>query len=202
MLIIGLTGPSGSGKGTVSAMFAAYGVPAIDTDRVYHDLLVPPSACLDELTHRFGTAILSADGTLNRGALASVVFAPGHEKELDDLNHITHKHVLERTRQMCDELALQGCRTVLVDAPLLFECGFDSECDDTVAVLSTYENRLARIMARDGLTPEAAEARMRAQKPDAFYTQRAHRIIYNNGSPADMDEAVHKLIQQWEVMAT
>ena len=99
MLIVGLTGPSGAGKGTVASLFARYGVPSVDTDAVYHDLLVPPSACLDELRERFSEGILFSDGTLNRGALAFLVFSRGHEKDRADLNRITHRHVLDEARR-------------------------------------------------------------------------------------------------------
>lgn len=201
MLIIGLTGPSGSGKGTISSLFAAYGVPSIDTDRVYHDLLIPPSACLDELAERFGREILMADGSLDRKALAAVVFATDREEAREDLNRITHKYVLARVRERCRDLEASNCPAVLVDAPLLFESGFDRECDYTLAVLSAYEKRLDRIMARDGMTKEAAEARLRAQKPDEFYMGRADTVVFNNGAPEDMTVEVSRLLKKWEVIA-
>ena len=156
MLTIGLTGPSGAGKGTVASLFAAHGVPSIDTDKVYHDLLIPPSACLDELSARFGTGILTPDGRLNRGALAAIVFAEGHSADLADLNTITHRHILAKTREMLAAYAAQGFPAVLVVAPQLFESGFDAECGFILSVLAPYELRLARFMARDGL--DAARA--------------------------------------------
>ena len=75
MLVIGLTGPSGAGKSVVAKIFAAFDLPVIDADRVYHELLVPPSPCLDALTERFGVGILNTDGTLNRRTLGQTVFA-------------------------------------------------------------------------------------------------------------------------------
>ena len=128
MLTIGLTGPSGAGKGTLASLFAVYGIPSIDTDAVYHALLVPPSDCLRELAERFGDGILSSDGTLDRKALAALVFAPGHEADLADLNTITHRHVLSEVRRVLDMYREQGKPAVLVDAPQLFESGFDVEC--------------------------------------------------------------------------
>ncbi len=68
MKVLGLTGPSGAGKGFVCALFARHGIPSIDADRVYHDLLVPPSQCLDALVERFGRSVLFPDGTLDRKA--------------------------------------------------------------------------------------------------------------------------------------
>ncbi len=199
MLTIGLTGPSGAGKGTVASLFAPYGILSIDTDKVYHDLLIPPSPCLDELAARFGVQILNPDGTLNRKALAAHVFAQGNEEELADLNRITHAYVLDVTRSICRELESQGCVGVFVDAPLLFESGFDAECDTTLAVLADPDVRLARIMARDGLTLEQARVRMAAQKPDGYYAERAKHIIYNNRSADDLTSEVRRLLALWGV---
>lgn len=199
MLTIGLTGPSGAGKGTVASMFAPYGILSIDTDKVYHDLLIPPSPCLDELAERFGQQILNPDGTLDRKILAAHVFAPGNEDELCDLNRITHAYVLDVTRGICRELETKGCVGVFVDAPLLFESGFDRECDTTLAVLADPDVRLSRIMTRDALTLSQAQARLSAQKPDSYYTERAAHVIYNNTNVEDLASEVQRLLTQWGV---
>ena len=199
MLTIGLTGPSGAGKGTVASLFARYGVPSIDTDAVYHDLLVPPSACLNELTARFGEAILSDQGTLDRKALAAVVFAPGHEQHLADLNRIAHRHVLCEVRRLLAIYKAEGKSAVLVDAPQLFESGFDTECDFVLAVIASREARMSRIMARDGLDKARATARLDAAKPDGFFREYANAVICNQGAVEDMDAEVRKLLSAWEV---
>ncbi|MBE6557394.1 MAG: dephospho-CoA kinase [Ruminococcaceae bacterium] len=199
MLTIGLTGPSGAGKGTVASLFAPYGILSIDTDKVYHDLLIPPSSCLDELTTRFGPKILNPDGTLDRKALASHVFAKGNEEELADLNRITHAFVLDVTRSICRELEAKGCVGVFVDAPLLFESGFDTECHTTLAVLADPDVRLARIMARDSLTLSQAQARLSAQKPDGYYVERAAHVIYNNSTTEALFPEIQRLLTLWGV---
>ena len=194
MLIIGLTGPSGAGKGVVGAQFAAYGIPSIDTDRVYHELLVPPSACLDALVGRFGKGILSPDGTLDRRALASIVFADGHEDDHRALNEITHAFVLDEVRRMVRAHASEGKAAVAVDAPLLFESGYGDECDVTLAVLADRELRRERIMTRDGLSPDAAEARLQAQKPDEFYTEHADYVIRNDGWMSQVERDIEQFL--------
>ena len=199
MLTIGLTGPSGAGKGTVASLFARYGVPSIDTDAVYHDLLVPPSACLNELTARFGEAILSDQGTFDRKALAAVVFAPGHEQDLADLNRMTHRHVLREVRRLLAIYEAEGKSAVLVDAPQLFESGFDAECDFVLAVIASREARMSRIMARDELDEVRATARLDAAKPDSFFREHADAVICNQGAVEDMDAEVRKLLSAWEV---
>lgn len=195
MLVWGLTGPTGSGKGAVCALFAQlYGVPAIDTDAVYHQLLIPPSACLDELVAAFGASILNPDGTLNRPALSAIVFSDATREKQVKLNHITHKYVLDRSREMLADYRQAGMRAALVDAPLLYEAGFDAECDAVIAVLAPREVRMERIIERDGLSEERAVARLNMQKSDEFYTEKTDLVVINDG---DMDA----LRQQVETLA-
>ena len=199
MLTVGLTGPSGAGKGTVAALFARYGIPSIDTDAVYHALLVPPSPCLDELAARCGSSSLTSEGRLDRKALAALVFATGHEAELADLNRIAHRHVLDETRRRLVDHEAQGAPAVLVDAPQLFESGFDAECDRILVVLAPWETRLARIMERDGITREQALARLNAAHPDDFFRARADLILVNDGDPSALEDEVQKCLALWEV---
>lgn len=199
MLRIGLTGPSGAGKGTVAELFSRLGVPSIDTDAVYHELLLPPSACLDELVATFGGDILASDGRLNRPALAALVFDPTHPEQLERLNGITHRHILDRVRKICDEYKAQGVKAVLIDAPVLFESGFDRECDRTLAVLADPDVRLVRIMRRDGLALEAARTRMAAQPSDDFYISRVDEVIRNDTFSEDLLPAVRSLLTKWGV---
>lgn len=199
MLTVGLTGPSGGGKGTVASLFARHGVPSIDTDAVYHELLIPPSPCLDELAQAFGIGILGADGTLDRKALAALVFAPGREAELKTLNRISHRHVLAEVRRLLAVYEAQGKAAVLVDAPQLFESGFDAECNTIVSVLAPRELRLSRIMARDGLDEARATARLDVQKSDEFFRAHSNAVICNGGSAADLEADVLRLLALWEV---
>lgn len=115
--IIGLTGPTGAGKGVVSGICRRWGIPSIDTDAVYHALLEPPSACFDGLVASFGTGICNPDGTLNRPALSAIVFAPGASDKLELLNRITHGFVLDKVRTLCRAQEEAGAPAVLVDAP-------------------------------------------------------------------------------------
>ncbi len=199
MLIIGLTGPSGAGKGTVASLFARYGVPSLDTDAIYHELLRPPSLCLDELVARFGPSVKSTAGTLNRQALAALVFAEGHEADLADLNRITHRHVLQEVRRRLSALDALGCPAALVDAPQLFEAHFDTECDRILSVLAPHDLRLARIMARDGLTETQAKARIRSQKSDDEFRKRSDAVLVNDGAIETMDASVRHLLSEWGI---
>ena len=179
--ILGLTGPSGAGKGVVAQHLRdAHGFTWIDTDAVYHDLTNAPSACLDELTEAFGTGILQ-NGALHRPTLAAIVFSPDGKDKLEQLGSITHKHVLAVTGQRIENARQSGARGAIIDAPLLFESGADAMCTHTLAVIAHKETRKARIMARDNLNAQDAQKRLDAQKPDAYYCERADFIIENNG---------------------
>ena len=199
MLTVGLTGPSGAGKGVVASLFAARGIPSIDTDKVYHSLLIPPSACLDELSSRFGSEILRADGGLDRRALAAIVFAEGHGDDLADLNTIAHRHILAKTREILADLEAQGFPAVLVDAPQLFESGFDRECDLILSVLAPVGLRLERVMARDGLNEQEALARLNATHADEFFRERSHFVLVNDGHIQAIEAEVDRLLTEWGV---
>ena len=179
MFVIGLTGPSGAGKGEVARLFAAYGLPVINADQIYHDLLLPPSSCLNELTECFGRAILSPDGTLDRRALSSIVFSD--PAALEDLNRITHGAVKQEVlRQLTPEPPLAA-----IDAIGLFESGLDKLCKLTVAVTAPHAQRISRLMARDNITREYALARIDAQPADEIFAQKCDFCLTNDGSADD-----------------
>lgn len=179
MKIIGLTGPSGSGKGYVCEILAAHGIPSVDTDAVYHSLLCPPSDCLDELRSTFGDSIITKAGTLDRRALADIVFSDKHS--LEQLNSVTHKYILARTEVLLEDFRRQGAPAAVVDAPALFESGYNAHCDFVIAVTADLDVRLDRIIARDGLTKDAATRRINGQPADDFYISRATYTVRNNG---------------------
>ncbi|MBE6600124.1 MAG: dephospho-CoA kinase [Ruminococcaceae bacterium] len=193
--IIGLTGPSGSGKSLFCKLLSDRGAKTIDADKVYHSLLVPPSPCLDKLEKRFGSGIIRADGTLDREVLASIVFASGAEGELEALNEITLGTVIEKIKSMISELD-PVTPAVVVDAPTLFESGFDRDCDLTVALIADRETRLMRIIERDGIERSKAEARINAQKNDEFYLENCDIVIYNDENIGNLDAAAKKVLSE------
>lgn len=192
MKIFGLTGPSGSGKAVVGAAFSARGIPVLDTDAVYHAWIEKPSACTEELSKAFGETVLNADGSINRRALAAIVFADDEKKQerLNTLNRITHRYVLESCDAWLAEQSKSGVCAAVIDAPLLIEAGLHLTVDSVIAVLAPRGVRLARIMKRDGISENAAKARISSQKPDAFYREHADFVFVNDGSLDDADRFV------------
>ena len=196
MIIIGLTGPSGSGKTTLCRFAGSLGIKSIDADKVYHELLAPPSPCLDEITLNFGRSVLNPDGALDRASLASVVFGEGNKDKLDLLNSISHKYVKMRFREIIAQMEQDGERCVIIDAPTLFESGFDKECSFTVSLLADRSRRAERIISRDGLSNERAELRLNSQKPDEFFISNADHVIYNNGDTDLLTKAFSDILRK------
>lgn len=197
MKVIGLCGGSGSGKGTVAGMFSDYGIPSIDTDAVYHDLTSCKTSCVDALSCEFGCGILNSDGSLNRKELSKVVFFGEESSEKREaLNRISHKYVLDKVREILRCYESRGVVAALVDAPLLFESGFDKECDFVIAVIAERDVRIARIVERDGISAEAALRRIESQLPDAYLTERARYTIYNSGNLSETKISVDKIARE------
>ena len=193
MKIIGLCGGSGSGKGTVSDIFGKYGVAAIDTDAVYHDITSASSPCVEELSLRFGNNVFLPNGGLNRRVLRDIVFADDSHKLLDDLGAITHKHILAETKRLIEGYRSSGAPAVIIDAPLLFESRFSELCDFVIAVVADVDIRVSRIVARDGITVDLARRRIEAQISDAVLIERSDFVVYNDGSLEDLEAQVEKV---------
>lgn len=195
MRIIGLCGGSGSGKGRVAGLFSEYGYLHIDTDEVYHKLTSGKSPCLDELSSVFGEKIIAQDGSLDRRVLAGIVFADGGKAPLERLNSIAHRHVLDEVRRIIGES--EGMYpAVIVDAPLLFESGFDRECELVIAVTAPAEMRISRIIERDGITREAALGRISAQISDDTLISRADFVIRNDSDLESLKSAVADIVKK------
>lgn len=179
MKIIGVTGPTGAGKSFLCQALAKH-FAVIDADEVYHSLLLPPSDCLTALRAAFGDGIFTVEGSLDRNALAEIVFSD--EEKLTLLNRTVLDFVLVKIRTMIASLAKEGHSCVLIDAPTLIESGFHSECDAVIAVLASPELRLSRIIERDTISEEKAQARLSAQKEDEFYRLHADLVLINDGN--------------------
>lgn len=171
-IVIGLTGPTGSGKSSAAKLCESYGIKLVDCDKVARKATEKGSECLKILSEVFGTEILNTDGSLNRKALANKAFSTKENTEL--LNKTIFPFIKKLVLNEIDT------EKVLLDAPTLFESGINSICFKTVAVLADSDIRLKRIIKRDNLTETEAKKRMSAGKSDNFYKENADYIIYNN----------------------
>jgi dephospho-CoA kinase len=180
MRIIGVTGPSGAGKGAVSEyMKTAHGFKVIDADKVYHSIISAPSDCVKELANNFGGDILNENGGVDRKALSKLVFGKDNKERLLLLNKITHKYVISEINRLIGEYSASDAAVCVIDAPLLIEAGIDEMCDYVIAVTAPKELRAERIAARDGIDYESALLRINSQKPDSFYEEKCDFPIQN-----------------------
>lgn len=199
MTVIGITGPSGAGKGAVSAILQTkYGFNVIDADIVYHALVSAPSACLNEIRQRFGDGVIGQSGALDRVALSKLVFGENNGDKLLLLNQITHKYVVEKILSEIECCKSNGI-SCTVDAPLLLEAGLHEHCDFTVAVLADEETRFERIIARDNISSEAARTRISSQKDDEYYSSNTDYTLYNNGDISLLEATVAKILSERRV---
>lgn len=176
MTVIGITGGSGSGKTTALQALLDLGALVIDADAVYHRLLRDDQKLLRAINDRFPGTV--SNGMLDRKTLAASVFMD--PEALRDLNRITHPAVIEETRRLLREHAMQGGRLAALDAIALIGSGLDELCDRTFAVVADRERRLERIMSRDGLDRAQAEQRLNAQPNDDFFVSHCSDVLYNN----------------------
>ena len=195
MKIIGLCGGSGSGKGACSKIFLELGIPSIDTDAVYHELISENSTCVEQLAATFGHTVVNECGGIDRRELGKIVFADNSRKKLELLNQITHKHILQKTRELIEEYRQNGAAYVIIDAPLLFESGFDKECDVTVAVIADKNLRVERIILRDGISRDDAIKRIDSQISDEELRECCDYVIENNLDVSSLKDEILNFIK-------
>ncbi len=176
MFIAGLTGTSGAGKGHLCSFLESNNnILIIDTDSLYHNMISHPSATTDALVDEFGSVILNDDKGVDRKMLGSIVFSD--KAKLKQLNTIAHYHILQECRKI---MAESEKSIAVIDAPQLFESGFDKECDVIIGIVADTELRLDRIMRRDRISREAALKRIENQHSDSWFRQRCDIVIENN----------------------
>ena len=190
MTIMGVTGGSGAGKTTALGVLADMGAVVIDCDMVYHALVESSRPMLGELAARFPGVVV--DGKLERKALGRIVFSD--PAALADLSAITHSYVCRAVDAQLAREAERGAALVAIEAIALIESGLGERCDVVVGVVAPIEERVRRITAREGLDPAYATARIKSQKPDAFFEIHCDYILENTClGPAEFAEECRKL---------
>ena len=171
-MIIGITGGTGCGKTTLLSHIRDAGGLILDCDAIYHELLRSDKAMLAAIDARFPGTV--ENGTLNRKKLGSIVFAD--ESALQDLNAITHRSVKQKVLHRLESAPSLAA----IDAIGLFEGGLAPLCDVTVAVTAPEEQRVRRLMERDGISEEYARSRIAAQKPQAWFCSQCDAVLVND----------------------
>ena len=176
MIIIGITGPTGSGKTTALKCIEDRGGRVLDLDAIYHGLLKSSDAMKAELSSRFPGVI--QDGVLDRKALGAIVFSD--PAALQDLNEITGKYILSETDRILSEAEKENIPLAAIDAINLLEGELPSRCRFTIAVTAPTETRVKRLMERDHITKEYALLRISAQKDAEYFESRCDYTLRND----------------------
>lgn len=194
MLVIGLTGGSGSGKSTAAGFIREKGIKVIDADVIALRITEKGSPALFELVSAFGEEILLSDGSLDRRAMANRIFADKDARII--LESIVTKGVVKRIGELIEEERRAGTPALVIDAPTLFETGADSLCDVIWLVTAPENSRLERLSERDGISAESIRARMAGQLSDEEKAARSDVVIENNGTVRELQDKVSALTSE------
>jgi dephospho-CoA kinase len=193
---VGLTGGIATGKSTVRRRFAAHGVPTIDADTLAHAVIAPGTPGAAAVVSRFGPEVVRPDGSINREALGRIVFADAAARA--DLEAIIHPAVYAAIVEWFAALPAETT-IAMADIPLLFETGRAGDFDRVVVTTCDPAEQLRRLVHRDGLSVEAARARVAAQWPLAEKVRRADHVIDTGRSQAETDAAIDELLVRLSV---
>ena len=188
MKILGITGGTGTGKSTVTALLKKKGCEIIDADEISKRLEDKGTGVFDSIVKHFGAEILDGNGEIDRKRLAGIVFADKNERLI--LNKIVHGGVAEEIYKKVEILRRRGAEYAVLDVPIPVEKGFFDTADVIWAVCANDDLRVERLMKRSGLTEEEAESRIAAQLSNREYSELADAVIDNEGSLEDLEALV------------
>lgn len=193
MVIVGITGGIGAGKGVAAEFFRKRGAAIIDADEIARELMQPGSRMLGEVVGEFGPGMLREDGSLDRRGLAKRVF--GDSDAVRKLNAIAHPPIKDEIGRRINELRRGGgARVVFLVAPLLLEAGLGEAVDRVLVMRCEEEERVRRVMARDGISGEEVRQRMGAQMAAEEQAGRADWVVDSTGG---RDEVYQRLQAIW-----
>jgi dephospho-CoA kinase len=199
-LIVGLTGGIGSGKTTVEKLFAELGAAVVDTDVIAHELTDPGGDAMPALAAAFGKGVLAADGSLDRPAMRSLVFADADARRR--LEGVLHPLIRARSDERCRQALAVGAPYVILTVPLLVESGDYRQRVDRVLVVDCDDDiRIARVAARSGLARTEIERIMAAQASRDARLTAADDIIDNDGAEDRLTDQVARLHRQYVRLA-
>lgn len=191
MLVLGITGGTGSGKSTVCSYLEKKGAYIIDADLVAREIVEKGRPALCEIKEAFGEDILFEDGSLDRKKLGRIVFASA--QKLNILNEITHKYIIAEIKKRAQK---EVARIAVIDAALLFETELYKLCNKTIAVTADKEERKSRIVRRDSLEEETAKNRIASQMENSYYEKNADFIIVNDGTLDELKLKIDKILKE------
>lgn len=200
LLIVGITGRSGSGKSSLLNYYMSLGYPGVDGDLVSRHVCEKDSACLRELVEAFGGDILSEEGELRRGKLAVRAFATPESNRT--LVEITHPHIQWECERLEQEARNKGDKLFFIDGAMIVGNPFEAHIDRLIVVRSDPRLALSRIILRDGISKQAAHNRLDNQQAEQRLVDAADFVIENNGTTENLrqqaDEVLAALLREVE----
>jgi dephospho-CoA kinase len=192
MYVIALTGGIASGKTTLLTALKQQGAPVIDADQISRSLTAPYGEALPHIREAFGEGVFHEDGTLDRKALAAIVFSDeGARRRLEG---IIHPMVAARMNRELSEISLTH-KAAVADIPLLYESNMESMADEVWCVYVPKREQIRRLRARDGLTHEQALMRLKSQMDPREKCRRANHVIRTDGLPS---ESAAQAVRLWQ----
>ena len=191
--IIGLTGGIATGKSSVARFFEERGVPVVDADQLAREAVMPGSPCLAQLAALFGQGVITADGTLDRKRLGTIIFGDSEKRRL--LEQVLHPEIRRLAEERIAHAASAGQRLLVYMAPLLIEAGVTGRVDEIWVVTVRPDIQMERLMVRDGIGREEAERVIGSQMPLAEKVRHSRVVIDNSGTP---EETRCLLAEIWE----
>lgn len=196
-MIVGLTGSIASGKSTVSSILKRKGFPIVDADEIARLVVEPGTPVLLEISRAFGQEVLQEDGSLNREKLGERIF--GNAEERQKLNGIIHPAIRKEMLRQKEQLLVNGAKTVIMDIPLLFESKLQSFVDKIIVVSVTPEIQKERLIARNVLSEEEAEVRIRSQLPMVEKERGADAVLSNNDTIEQTEKQLESILSEWNM---
>lgn len=192
MILVGLTGGLATGKSTVARLFQDCGAHVIRADDLAHQAVQPGKPAWKDIVRTFGTGVLHADRSLNRDALAKIVFRD--PAKLRRLNAIVHPRVAREQARLAKDIATKHPLAVIIyDVPLLFEAGVDKRVDKIIIVTVDRDTQIKRLLSRNGLTRTEALRRIRAQMPLSRKIPLADEVLDGTRSRAKLRRDVGRI---------
>ena len=196
MNIIGITGSSGAGKSAICDILERkYEVKVINADKIAKRLSKRGTSYIDEIVKKFGKDILDEEGELKRKKLAEIIYTNPQKRK--ELNSCTFKYIRKEIEKEINKE--KEAFTIIIDAPLLFECDLDKLCQYVVGVISERELQIERIVARDNIDYEHAEKRLSAQEKNEFYIKKCDEVIENNGDIAYIEKCIENIARECNI---
>ena len=196
-MVIGITGSSGAGKSTICNILKKdYKVKIINADDIARKLSRKGTNYIIDIIEKFGRDIVDEEGELRRKRLAEIIYTDPEKRK--ELNNCTFKYIRKEIEKQIKKEE-NSDNTVIIDAPLLFECELDKLCDIVIGIISKREMQIERIVARDNVDYESAEKRLNAQQTNKFYIKKCDEIIENNNNLVNIEKEVKEIVKKYDI---